>query len=184
VEPSIFESVHLMQSSLTKPDVTGLVATPEQEPLEQGMRRSVILSRLEDLVSWGRIDARKIVQRHRGWISDERVRDIAEHLGIAATDVNSIAMFYNLIPRKPVGRHVVMVCDSASCWIMGYDRMKKHLSEGLGIEYGVTTSDDRFAMLPIVCLGYCDDAPAMMVDSDLHSNLNPQKIDSALEKYK
>jgi NADH-quinone oxidoreductase subunit E len=130
------------------------------------------------------IDALKIVQRHRGWVSDESVRDIAEHLGMSATDVDSIATFYNLIFRKPVGRHVVMVCDSVSCWIMGYERIRAHLRERLGIEHGQTTSDDRFTMLPIVCLGCCDHAPAMMVDSDLHSDLNPQKIDSALEKYK
>jgi NADH-quinone oxidoreductase subunit E len=130
------------------------------------------------------IDALKIVQRHRGWVPDESVRDIAEHLGMSATDVDSVATFYNLIFRKPVGRHVVMVCDSVSCWIMGHDRMKKHLSERLGIEYGQTTSDDRFTLLPIVCLGCCDHAPAMMVDSDLQSDLNPEKIDSALEKYK
>jgi NADH-quinone oxidoreductase subunit E len=130
------------------------------------------------------IDALKIVQRHRGWVSDESVRDIAEQLGMSATDVDSVATFYNLIFRKPVGRHVVMVCDSVSCWIMGYDRVKKHLGERLGIEHGQTTSDDRFTMLPIVCLGCCDQAPAMMVDSDLHGDLNPERIDSALEKYK
>jgi NADH-quinone oxidoreductase subunit E len=130
------------------------------------------------------IDALRIVQRHRGWVSDQGVRDIAEHLGMSDTDVDSIATFYNLIFRKPVGRHVVMVCDSVSCWIMGYDRVRKHLQERLGIEYGGTTSDHRFTMLPIVCLGCCDHAPAMMVDSDLHSDLDPQKIDSALEKYK
>lgn len=130
------------------------------------------------------IDALKIVQQHRGWVSDESVRDIAEHLGMSATDVDSVATFYNLIFRKPVGRHVVMVCDSVSCWIMGYDRVKKHLGERLGIDHGQTTPDDRFTMLPIVCLGCCDHAPAMMVDNDLHSDLNPQKIDSALEQYK
>lgn len=130
------------------------------------------------------IDALKIVQRHRGWISDESVRDIAEHLAMSATDVDSIATFYNLIFRKPVGRHVVMVCDSVSCWIMGHDRVRKHLGGRLGIDYGQTTPDDRFTMLPIVCLGCCDHAPAMMVDSDLHSDLNPEKIDSALEQYK
>jgi NADH-quinone oxidoreductase subunit E len=130
------------------------------------------------------IDALKIVQRHRGWVSDENVRDIAEHLGMSATDVDSIATFYNLIFRKPVGRHVVLVCDSVSCWIMGSERVRAHLGERLGIKHGQTTSDDRFTTLPIVCLGCCDHAPAMMVDSDLHGDLNPEKIDSALEKYK
>ena len=130
------------------------------------------------------IDALKIVQRHRGWVSDEGVRDIAAHLGMSPTDLDSVATFYNLIFRKPVGRHVIMICDSVSCWIMGYDRMRKHLRERLGIELGETTPDNRFTLLPIVCLGCCDRAPAMMVDSDLCSDLDPQKIDTELEKYK
>jgi len=130
------------------------------------------------------IDALKIVQRHRGWVSDESLRDIAGHLGMSATDLDSVATFYNLIFRRPVGRHVIMVCDSVSCWIVGHDRVKKHLTERLGIEFGQTTSDDRFTLLPIVCLGCCDRAPAMMVGGDLHTDLDPQKIDIQLEKYK
>ena len=106
------------------------------------------------------------------------------HLGMSPTDLDSVATFYNLIFRKPVGRHVIMVCDSVSCWIMGHERIRKHLSERLGIEFGETTPDNRFTLLPIVCLGCCDHAPAMMVDGDLHSDLDPQKIDSGLEKYK
>jgi NADH-quinone oxidoreductase subunit E len=129
------------------------------------------------------IDALKIVQRHRRWISDESVRDIAEHLGMSPTDVDSVATFYNLIFRKPVGRHVIMVCDSVSCWITGYDRIRQHLQERLGVRLGETTSDNRFTLLPIVCLGCCDHAPAMMVDTDLCSDLDAQKIDRELEKY-
>jgi NADH-quinone oxidoreductase subunit E len=130
------------------------------------------------------IDALKIVQRHRGWISDESLRDIAAHLGMSPTDLDSVATFYNLIFRRPVGRHVVMVCDSVSCWIMGHDRIRKHLSQRLGIGFGETTPDKRFTLLPIVCLGCCDHAPAMMVGADLHSDLDPQTIDARLEEYK
>ena len=132
----------------------------------------------------GCIDALKIVQRHRGWVSDESVHDIAVHLGISATDVDSVATFYNLIYRKPVGRHVISICDSVSCWIMGYEQMRKHLHERLGIGFGETTPDNRFTLLPTVCLGCCDHAPAMMVDRDLHSDLDSHKIDAELEKYK
>src|SRR5580698_8026755 len=106
------------------------------------------------------IDALKIVQRNRGWISDESVRDIAGHIGMSSTDVDSIATFYNLIFRRPVGRHVIMICDSVSCCIMGHDRMRAHLQMRLGVELGETTSDNRFTLLPIVCLGCCDRAPA------------------------
>ena len=130
------------------------------------------------------IDALKIVQKHRGWVDDESLRDIAAHIGVSPTDLDSVATFYNLIFRKPVGRHVIMVCDSVSCWIMGHERNGKHLHDRLGIKFGETTPDNRFTLLPIVCLGCCDHAPAMMVDGDLHSDLDPGKIDTELEKYK
>ena len=130
------------------------------------------------------IDAMKIVQRHRGWVSDENVRDIAELLEMSPADLDGVATFYNLIFRKPVGRHVVMLCNSVSCWIMGYDRMREHLTSRLGIQFGETTPDNRFTLLPIVCLGACDHAPAMLVDNELHANLDPARIDEVLEAYK
>jgi NADH-quinone oxidoreductase subunit E len=130
------------------------------------------------------IDAMKIVQKRRGWLSDESLSDIAELLGMSVAELDSVATFYNLLFRKPVGRHVVMVCDSVSCWIMGYERQKEHLFQRLGVQYGQTTPDGRFTLLPIVCLGCCDKAPAMMVDDDLHTNLTPEKIDAILERYK
>ena len=130
------------------------------------------------------IDALKIVQRHRGWVSDESLGDVAGYLGMPRADLDGIATFYNLIFRKPVGRHIVMLCDSVSCWIMNSDRMREHLHERLGSGLGETTPDNRFTLLPIVCLGCCDRAPAMMVDGDLYTDLTPQKIDTALEKYK
>ena len=130
------------------------------------------------------IDALKIVQKHRGWVSDESLRDIAQHIGMSPTDLDSISTFYNLIYRRPVGRHVISVCDSVSCWIMGCEQMREHLQRRLGIGLGETTTDDRFTLLPTVCLGCCDRAPAMMIDGDLHTGLDPLKIDTELEKYK
>ena len=130
------------------------------------------------------IDALKIVQRHRGWVSDESLRDIAQHIGMSPTDLDSIATFYNLIYRRPVGRHVISVCDSVSCWIMGCEPIREHLQRRLGVGLGETTPDDRFTLLPTVCLGCCDRAPTMMIDGDLHTGLDPLKIDIELEKYK
>lgn len=130
------------------------------------------------------IDAMKIVQRHRGWVSDESLQDLAEFLEMSRDELDSVATFYNLIFRKPVGRHVVMFCDSVSCWIMGCDRVREHLAERLGIQPGETTPDQRFTLLPIVCLGACDRAPVMMLDWELFPDLDPQKIDVILENYK
>lgn len=128
------------------------------------------------------IDAMKIVQRCRGWVSDESIRDIGELLDMSAADLDGVATFYNLIFRKPVGRHVVMLCNSVSCWIMGYERMREHLTSRLGIQFGETTPDHRFTLLPIVCLGACERAPAMIVDNNLHGNLDPASIDKLLEE--
>lgn len=130
------------------------------------------------------IDALKIVQKHRGWISEDALRDIGELLGMSPTDLDGIATFYNLIFRRPVGRHVIYVCDSVSCWILGCERHFARLAETLGTEPGETTSDGRFTVLPIVCLGACDHAPVMMIDSDLHLDVEPSALERILEGYR
>jgi len=129
------------------------------------------------------IEAMLIVQRHQGWVSDEKLRDLSEVLQLSVANLDGVATFYNLIRRRPVGRHVALVCDSVSCWIMGSERMRDHLCSRLGTPVGGTTSDGQFTLLPIVCLGACDHAPAMMIDGTLHEDLNEQKIEEILTQY-
>ncbi len=129
------------------------------------------------------IDALKIVQHHRGWISDEAVDDIAAELGLSAEEVDSVATFYTRIYRKPVGRNVILVCDSATCMIMGYESVYDYIAGKTGIRFGETTADGRFTLLPITCLGDCDHAPALMINDDLHHDLTVSGIDEILEKY-
>jgi NADH-quinone oxidoreductase subunit E len=129
----------------------------------------------------GCIDALRIVQKHRGWVSDEGIRDVAGSVGISRHEVDAVATFYNLIYRRPVGRHVIHVCDSVSCWVMGCDRVCERLQQILGIGWGETTGDGRFTLLPIPCLGACDQAPAMLLGGDLHVGLTPETIERTLE---
>jgi NADH-quinone oxidoreductase subunit E len=126
------------------------------------------------------IDAMLIVQRHRGWVSDDALRDIGELLSMSNADLDGVATFYNLIRRKPVGKHVAMLCDSVSCWIMGCDDLRRHMCDSLGIPVGGTTADGRLTLLPIVCLGACDRAPAMMVDGELYTDLDRGRVDEVL----
>ncbi len=130
------------------------------------------------------IEALKVVQRKRRWISDESIEDIAEVLEMTPDELDSVATFYNLVFRKPVGRHVILICDSVSCWVMGFEKILEYIQNKLGIKYGETTKDDRFTLLPIPCLGTCDHAPALMIDNDLHRDLSIEKIDNILERYK
>ena len=129
------------------------------------------------------IEALKVVQRSKRWISDESLKDIAGYLDMTVDELDSVATFYNLVFREPVGRHVILICDSISCWILGYTKLYEHLSNTLGISFGQTTEDDRFTLLPIPCLGTCDHAPALMIDNDLHRDLSPGKLDEILKKY-
>ncbi|HEY8519166.1 MAG TPA: NADH-quinone oxidoreductase subunit NuoE [Gammaproteobacteria bacterium] len=129
------------------------------------------------------IDALKIVQRRHGWVSDEQLREVARLLDMSVDELDGVATFYNLLYRRPVGRHVVHVCDSVSCWLMGATNVAEHLRERFGARFGETTADGRFTLLPIPCLGACDRAPTMLVDGDLHTDLDPERAEQALARY-
>lgn len=129
------------------------------------------------------IEALRIVQKHRGWVSDDALAAAARVLGASRADLEGVATFYNTIFRRPVGRHVIMLCDSISCYLTGYNTARDHLKKTLGIDFGETTEDDRFTLLPICCLGNCDCAPAMRVNEDLHNQLTPERIDTILRDY-
>jgi NADH-quinone oxidoreductase subunit E len=130
------------------------------------------------------LEALKVVQKHQGWVSDQGIRDVAPLLGMTTDELDAVATFYPFIFRRPVGRHVIYLCDTVSCWIMGYETMLDHLRKRLGITMGQTTPDGRFTLLPVSCIGACDHAPAMMIDQELHGDLTQEKIDMILDQYK
>jgi NADH-quinone oxidoreductase subunit E len=129
------------------------------------------------------VGALRVVQEQHRWVSDDHVRDLARVLGLDPAEIDTVATFYNLIYRQPVGRHVILICDSVSCWIMGYNPLREWLERQLGVGMGQTTADDRFTLLPSACLGACDLAPVMMVDEDLHVQLTTEKIEEILGQY-
>lgn len=114
------------------------------------------------------IDALKIIQAHRGWVSDASLQALAKYLGMSSAELDGIATFYNFIYRRPVGERVILLCNSISCWIRGCDSVKAGISRRLGIGLGETTGDNRYTLLPVTCLGACDKAPVMMVGEELH----------------
>lgn len=129
------------------------------------------------------IEALKVVQKHHRWVSDEALKELSPLLEMSVHDIDSVATFYNIIFRRPVARHVIFVCNSVSCWIMGYPEIIAALKSKLGIEFGQSTPDGRFTLLPIPCLGTCDHAPALLIDEDLHRDLKPEDLDKILSNY-
>jgi NADH-quinone oxidoreductase subunit E len=127
------------------------------------------------------VEALRRVQARYGWVSDAHLAETAKILGISAADLDGMATFFNLIFRRPVGQHVILLCDSVSCWIMGRDALCARLHERLGIRPGETTPDGAVTLLPIVCLGHCDHAPAMLVDATLHGDVDENKLDAVTD---
>ncbi len=129
------------------------------------------------------IEALKIVQKARGWVPDGAIGAIAAILGIPDSDVEGVATFYSQIFRSPVGRHIIRVCDSMTCYIGGHESLLERIKAQLGIVPGQTTADNRFTLLPVCCLGNCDKAPAMMIDDDTFGNVSAEELPQLLEAY-
>lgn len=127
------------------------------------------------------IEALQQVQRAFGWVSDGHLREVAGLLGMSSADLDGVATYFNLIFRRPVGRRVILLCDSVSCWLMGRDQVAAHLQKRLGIVPGQTTPDHEFTLLPTVCLGHCDHAPALMIGDALHGDVDNAGIDRILD---
>ena len=104
-------------------------------------------------------------------------------LGIPASDVEGVATFYSQIFRQPVGRHIIRVCDSMTCYIGGHENVLGGIQSQLGIGPGQTTADNRFTLLPVCCLGNCDKAPALMIDDDTFGDVTAEGVAALLEAY-
>ncbi|MBC8648272.1 NADH-quinone oxidoreductase subunit NuoE [Pseudomonas sp. MTM4] len=129
------------------------------------------------------IEALKIVQQQRGWVPDGACDAIGEILGIPASDVEGVATFYSQIFRVPVGRHIIRVCDSMTCYIGGHESVLDSIRNEIGIEPGQTSTDGRFTLIPVCCLGNCDKAPALMIDDDTFGDVQPGGVAQLLESY-
>ena len=130
------------------------------------------------------VDAMLAFQDHYGYLSDAAVEQTAALLGMSALEVEELATFYTFIYREPVGKYVIHVCDSLICWMDGYESIQNYLCQKLDIEIGGTSADGLFTVLPVCCIGYCDRAPAMLINRKVYGPLTPQKIDRILEKLR
>jgi NADH-quinone oxidoreductase subunit E len=119
------------------------------------------------------IEALKIVQNHQRWVSDGKLKAIAAYLEISPEAVESVATFYNKIYRLPVGQQVVGICNSVTCWSLGYQQLMDQACSTLNVVPGEASAGNRFTVLPAPCLGACDKAPVMMVEDQLIERVTP-----------
>jgi NADH-quinone oxidoreductase subunit E len=121
-------------------------------------------------------------EQNGGWLTDDLVEAVAEYLEQPAIAAFEVATFYSMYEMEPVGRHKIAMCTNVSCMLCGSDRIVDHLKKRLGIGFGETTSDGRFTLKEVECLGACAGAPVFLLGHQYYENLTPERVDEILDQ--
>ncbi len=122
-----------------------------------------------------------VAQDEFGHLSGEVMDLVAERLGLSRMHVQSVATFYTMYHKGPVGKYNIQVCRTLSCAMNGAYNLIEHIGGKLSIQPGETTKDGKFTLTPVECLALCGSAPVMMINKDVHENLTAEKIDAILD---
>lgn len=130
------------------------------------------------------LPALALAQKEHGWLSPEVLEEVAEVMGLSPAQVGSVASFYTMFNRRPVGKYLVQVCTNVACSLLGAEHIVEHLKRKLGIHVGETTPDGLFTLLEVECLGSCGTAPVMQINDTYYENLTAEKVDQILAELR
>jgi len=119
-----------------------------------------------------------------GWLSPEAMNAVAAILKLQPVEVYEVASFYTMFNLKPVGKCLIEVCRTSSCWLRGANEIVEHIEKKLNIKDGETTADGMFTLKTVECLGSCGTAPMMMIGAQFHENLTYDKVDTIIDTCK
>ncbi len=124
------------------------------------------------------------VQKKYGRIFSFSMQKIAEQFGIHPVEIYGVVSFYSFLDHKPHGNFVIRLCQTVSCDMAGKDRVACQLENDLGIEFGQTTADGMFTLEWASCMGMCDQGPAMLVNTQMFTEVTPEKVHDIIEGCK
>jgi NADH-quinone oxidoreductase E subunit len=127
------------------------------------------------------LPALHIAQQEEGYITQEGLQAVAEVLNLTVDDVESVATFYTMYYQQPMGKKIIKVCNSISCYLRGCDPLIEHIEQKLGIKRGETTPDGNFTLLTVECLASCGTAPVLQVNDEFVENVTPEKADQLID---
>ncbi|HIE53550.1 MAG TPA: NADH-quinone oxidoreductase subunit NuoE [Armatimonadetes bacterium] len=124
-------------------------------------------------------------QRESGfnYLSEDQLREIAARTGMTYSEVYGVATFYSLFSLQPRGRYVIRVCESGPCHLEGAASLLETLQQELNLGVGETTPDGKFTLETVSCLGFCDEAPVMMINEEVYGHLTKEKVREILARY-
>ncbi len=123
------------------------------------------------------------LQEQCGYLAEDTLAGVAEYLNLPLVDVFEISTFYTLFNTQPMGKNVILVCESISCYLRDEETIITYLENELGIKPGETTPDGRFTLGTTSCIGACGRAPAMMINDKTYFEQTPHKIGQILKEY-
>ena len=123
-----------------------------------------------------------MVQEQFGWISPETMKYVACMLDVPLSHIYGVVTFYTMFNTRPVGKYHLQICTNVSCQLVGGAKLMDHVCTKLGVEPGQTTSDKKFTVTEVECLGSCGTSPMMQVNDEYYENLSLERVDRILEK--
>jgi formate dehydrogenase subunit gamma len=120
------------------------------------------------------------VQSELGHIPPAAIPLIADELNLSRAEVHGVVTFYHYFRHSPPGRHIVRICRAEACQSMGAEALASHAQRRLGVRFEQTTSDGRFSLDPVYCLGNCACSPAVMIDGELFGRVTPERFDALI----
>lgn len=118
-----------------------------------------------------------IVQRERGWVSEEAMTEVAELLELTPAYVKGVVTFYTMYHRHPVGKYFIQVCTTSPCGVCGAEDVVKAFLQHTGTgELGLTSPDGRFTVIEVECLGACGFATPVMIDEEFIESVTAEKV--------
>ncbi len=125
-----------------------------------------------------------LAQNEFGYLSNEVMEYVATLLKLPPAKVYSVASFYTMYKREPTGKHFIQICRTLSCQLRGAEQVTKIICDKLNVELGKTTSDDKFTVIEVECLGSCGTAPMMQINNDYYENLTKSKVHEIIDNLK
>lgn len=120
------------------------------------------------------------VQDEIGHVPPGAVPVIAGALNLSRAEVHGVISFYHFFRGTPPGERTLFVCRAEACQSMGARELERHIREKLDVDFHETTSDGRFSLEPVYCLGNCACSPAIMIDETVHGRVTPDRFDELI----
>ena len=127
------------------------------------------------------IPALQLAQKEVGYLSPDTVCEVARIFDLSPNEVNEVVSFYTMFYKKPLGKYVIQVCTNISCLLCNAEEIAEHLTRRLGIKFGETSSDRKYTLVEVECLGSCGTSPVIQINEDYYEDLTPEKLDRILD---